>query len=71
MSENQSQKGGEKEEKLANDLLHGCKAIADFIGRPERATYHDIEAGNLQVTRIGRKIVGSKTALRRQLVPGA
>ena len=56
-------------EPLADDLLHGCKAIANFIGRPERGTYHDIESGNIQVMRIGRKIVGSKSALRRQLVP--
>ena len=57
---------------LADDLLWGAKAIAQFIGQPERATRHKIDAGHLKgVTKLGGTIVASKSVLRRQLVPGA
>jgi hypothetical protein len=58
-------------EMLAGDLLHGVKAIAEFLGIPERHAFYQIENDNIPVTRMGRKIVGSKSALRKHFVPQA
>ena len=35
------------EEKIANDILKGCPAIADYIGETERWTYHLLETKQL------------------------
>ena len=32
---------------LADDLLSGIKAIGDFVGKPERQTYHLCTTGKL------------------------
>jgi hypothetical protein len=56
-------------EPLADDLLHGAREIADFLGLSERQAYHQIEHGNIPTTRMGRLIVGSKTVLRRRFAP--
>ncbi len=55
---------------LAADLLHGAAAIAAFIGIKERQARHQIEQGNIPVTRLGRLIISSKRALRQRFVPG-
>ncbi len=57
------------EKPLAKDLLHGAKEIADFLGIEERQARHQIDQGNIPVTRMGRLIVSSKTALRRRFDP--
>jgi hypothetical protein len=56
-------------EPLADDLLHGAREIADFLGLSERQAFHQIERGNIPTTRMGRLIVGSKTVLRRRFAP--
>jgi hypothetical protein len=53
---------------LADDLLHGAAEIAEFLGLEERQARHQIDRGNIPVTRMGRLIVGSKSALRRRFV---
>jgi hypothetical protein len=57
------------EKPLSEDLLHGAKAIADFLGIEERQARHQIDQGNIPVTRLGRLIIGSKQVLRRRFVP--
>jgi hypothetical protein len=54
---------------LADDLLHGAKEIADFLGIAERQARWQIDNGSIPVTRMGRLIVSSKSALRRRFVP--
>jgi hypothetical protein len=53
------------DEPLAADLLIGARKIAAFIGITERQAFHQIEAGNIPTTRMGRLIVASKSGLRR------
>jgi hypothetical protein len=54
---------------LASDLLHGAKEIADYLGIDERQARWQIDHGSIPVTRMGRLIVSSKSALRRRFVP--
>ena len=54
---------------LADDLLPGARAIADFLGMEERQARHQIDKGTIPVRRMGALIIGSKRALRRCLVP--
>jgi hypothetical protein len=58
------------DDSLADDLLHGAKEIGDFLGITERQARHQIDHGNIPVSRMGRLIIGSKTVLRRRFVPG-
>lgn len=48
---------------LAEDLLSGAKAAADFIGESPRAIYHMVERGQLPCTRKGRKLYFRKSEL--------
>lgn len=57
------------DDSLADDLLHGAAAIGDFLGISERAARHQIDAGRIPVSRLGRLIVGSKSVLRRRFTP--
>lgn len=45
------------------DLLWGCRAIAEAIGRTERATYHMLEAGELPARQVGQRWVASRRKL--------
>jgi hypothetical protein len=53
---------------LADDLLPGAKAIAEYTGFTERQVYHQHETGALPVKKMGRLLIGSKTVLRRFFV---
>ena len=65
-----ARKPADQERRLADDLLYGAKAIADELGIEERQARWQIDQGNIQgVTRMGRLIVCSKSALRRQFAP--
>ncbi|WP_126172606.1 helix-turn-helix domain-containing protein [Altericroceibacterium xinjiangense] len=48
---------------LANDLLGGAKAAADYIGEKPRAIYHMVENGLLPCIRKGRKLYFRKSEL--------
>ena len=47
------------------DFLWGCKAIAAFIGRTPRQTFHLLEAKKLPAGKIGANWVGSKSVLTK------
>jgi hypothetical protein len=57
------------ESDLADDLLLGVEAIAKYIGLDKRQADWQIRRGTIPVTRMGRLIVGSKSALRRRFTP--
>jgi hypothetical protein len=59
----------EPESDLAADLLPGVEAIAKFTGLKKRQVDWQIRNGTIPVTRLGRLIVGSKSALRRRFTP--
>ena len=48
---------------LANDLLPGAKAAAEYIGETPRAVYNMAEKGLLPVIRKGRKLYFRKSEL--------
>jgi len=50
---------------LADDLLNGAQAIADYLGFELRETYHALERGYVPATKRGRVWIGSKRRLRR------
>ena len=52
---------------LAEDLLDGADAIAEFLGDGwnVRRIYYCVEREQLPVIRTGKRIVGSKSRLRR------
>jgi len=55
------------EEKIANDILKGCPAIADYIGETERWTYHLLETKQLPAFKMpnGREWRARKSTLKR------
>jgi hypothetical protein len=55
----------EQPETLAQDLLIGAAAIAEYIGISERACRHQLDHNQIPHKRMGRLIVGSRSALRR------
>jgi hypothetical protein len=48
---------------LTEDLLEGADAIASYIGKTTRSTYHLLAAGRLPHIRKGRKIFARKSEL--------
>ena len=53
---------------LANDLLDGVTAIAEFTGFTERQIYHMAENRLLPLFKVGRrKWCGRKSTLRRHI----
>lgn len=53
-----------REQKLdPADALWGCRAIAEFIGKSERATYHMLERGLLPARRLGGQWVARRSRL--------
>ena len=60
---------GNNSDLLARDLLHGAAEIAEFLGLTERQARHQIDRGTIPVIRMGRLIIGSKTALRKRFTP--
>jgi hypothetical protein len=59
----------DNESDLADDLLLGVEAIAAYIGLDKRQVDWQIRKGQIPVTRMGRLIIGSKSALRRRFTP--
>ncbi|GAA4754011.1 hypothetical protein GCM10023264_21460 [Sphingomonas daechungensis] len=50
---------------LADDLLAGANAAANFIGVTPRAVYHLVEGGRLPVVRMGKRLYFRKSELER------
>ena len=59
----------EKAEPLAVDLLYGAPAIAAFTGLTVRQVYH--QQANLELSKLGAILVGSKSELRKRLTAPA
>ena len=59
-------KGAAKQsEVLAADLLNGGAEIAEFLGCNTREVYHLHKTGRLPIGRLGRKLITSRSQLRR------
>ena len=54
---------------LADDLLPGAKAAADYAGLTRREIYHLVEAGHLRAIRMGRRLYFRKSQLDRAFSP--
>jgi hypothetical protein len=52
-------------DRLADDLLDGGPAIAEFLGCNTREVYHLHKTGRLPIGRLGRKLIASKRHLAR------
>jgi excisionase family DNA binding protein len=52
-------------ERLGDDLLNGGLEIAEFLGCPLREVYHLAKNKRLPIGRLGRKLIASRTQLRR------
>jgi hypothetical protein len=52
-------------ERLADDLLNGGPEIAEFLGCPLREVYHLHKTKRLPIGRLGRKLIASRSQLRR------
>jgi hypothetical protein len=55
------------DESLADDLLNGTLAIANFLGWKKRETEHAVQHGRIPVFRIGVKIFARKSELKARL----
>jgi excisionase family DNA binding protein len=42
---------------LADDLIKGAKAAAEYTGLTEKQIYHLVEKGTLPVTRVGTRVL--------------
>lgn len=47
------------------ELVWGAEAIAAFIGRPVRATFHMLEKGELPARKVGQRWVAERGQLIR------
>jgi hypothetical protein len=52
-------------DRLADDLLDGGAEIAEFLGTNTREVYHLHKTGRLPIGRLGRKLIASRSQLRR------
>lgn len=50
---------------LADDLIWGAEAIAEFIGRTHRQTNHMLATGALPAKKVGARWVASRAALTK------
>ena len=60
-----------KNENLVDDLLDGVAAFAAFTGFTRRRIYYLLERGMLPGSKLGRKWIGTKTAVRQRLTAGS
>ncbi len=51
---------------LGDDLLHGVKAIAAYIGESERRTFYLLERNMLPATKLGARWVSRKSAIAKR-----
>lgn len=56
-----------QEERLADDLLLGAKAVAEWMGASERQIYYWAQSRRFGLFRIGDKIAGRKTTILANL----
>ncbi|MGZ8435428.1 MAG: hypothetical protein ACXW6J_15575 [Candidatus Binatia bacterium] len=64
------------EDTLADDLLDGAEEIAEFLfgnaqkKKKRRRVYHLAATGQLPLARMGSRLIGRKSTLRRHLAEG-
>lgn len=51
--------------KLADDLLEGAQAAADYIGKPVRAVYHMVREHQIPHFHVGTKLHFRKSEINR------
>ena len=54
-------------DRLAEDLLIGADAIAEFLGVSRKSVYHLASRKRLPVGHLGKNLIASKTKLRRAI----
>ena len=54
-----------EQQKLADDLLLGARAIADELGVDEHAVYYLAKMKRLPIGKLGKNLIASRTTLRR------
>jgi hypothetical protein len=52
-------------DRLADDLLNGAAEIAEFLGTNTREIYWLAKTRRLPIGRLGRKLIASRSQLRR------
>lgn len=57
-----------KTERLADDLLVGAPAIAEFLGMTEKAVYHLASKKRIPVGKMGKNLIARRSALKRAIV---
>jgi hypothetical protein len=53
------------DDRLADDLLRGAPAIADFLGTTNAAVYHIHRKGHLPIGKLGKSLIAFRSELRR------
>ena len=59
------QQAARQADRLADDLLSGAAEIAEFLGTNVREVYHLAKTQRLPIGRLGRKLIASRSQLRR------
>jgi hypothetical protein len=54
-----------QDDRLADDLLDGAAAIADYLGFKVSTVFWQVSRNELPVTRMGNRIIGSKKRLSK------
>jgi hypothetical protein len=54
-----------EQQKLADDLLLGARAIADELGLDEHAVYYLAKMKRLPIGKLGKNLIASRATLRR------
>ena len=55
----------EQKDRVADDLLIGAPAIAEFLGITEKAVYHWVRKDRIPVGKIGKNLIASRRQLRK------
>lgn len=53
-------------EKIADDILEGAEAAADFTGFKTRRIYHLVRTGQIPFSNAGSKLIFRKSELQRR-----
>jgi hypothetical protein len=61
----ETKEAAKQADRLADDLLDGGAEIAEFLGCNTREVYHLHKTGRLPIGRLGRKLIASRSGLRR------
>ena len=57
----------QKAERLADDLLYGASAIAEFLGVTEMQVYHWVRKDRIPVGKMGKTLIASRRQLRKTM----